>query len=229
MNRNGVLLVVIVIAAALGLTTCSDGSDESIDAGSTQASATAAATTTTAPAPTSTTTTTTTAPPPPPSENDAPRTEVSRITGDISPKSVVASPPRPRVRPEHDVHPHRHRLPARRRARPPRSTTASTSPPSASPGTPASPRARPSRPPSPATAATPTCRTTRCTAPGSGPRATTRARRVGLRRLLHLPDRHRDVRDRPGHQGRRGAEVRRRHARRLARCSSRTGAPTTSA
>ena len=36
MTRNGVLLVAIVIAAALGLTTCSDGSDEGIDAGSTR-------------------------------------------------------------------------------------------------------------------------------------------------------------------------------------------------
>ena len=37
-----------------------------------------------------------------------------RITGDISPKSVVASAERPRRRPEHDVHAHPHGVPARR-------------------------------------------------------------------------------------------------------------------
>ena len=84
---------------------------------------------------------------------------------------------RARPRPEHDVHPHRHRLPARRfpgrhdrrRCRPGQLRC------DRAPGGVAG-RAR-SRPLSPTTAATPTSRTTRCTGPVSAPRARTRARR----------------------------------------------------
>ena len=100
-----------------------------------------------------------------------------RITGDISPKSVVASATRPRRRPEHDVPPHHHGRTRPdgaagrddpRRGRPRRG--------SGSRATRARRAARRSRRRSPPTARTPTSPTTRCTARASGPRGSTPAR-----------------------------------------------------
>ena len=125
---------------------------------------------------TTTTEATTTTTRPPVAASTTVLRQTQRITGDISPKSVVASP-HGLVFAQNMMY--THTVTAYR----PDGALAATIDDGVDladlrrrPGTRACRRALRSRRRSPATAATPTCRTTRCTAPASAPRATTRAR-----------------------------------------------------
>ena len=114
--------------------------------------------------------------------------------------------------------PHRHGVPARRRAGRDHRRRGRPVARSGSTATRARRAARRSRRRSPPTARTPTCPTTRCTARASAPRASTPARPSdGTDTSFVYRIDTRTKRDRPGHPGRRGAQVRRGHPRRQER------------
>ena len=86
MTRRGAALVVVAVVLALVLMACRDDSNDVASAAKRAATTNALSTSTTTAAPTTTTTL-----PPAPAADTTKLTRVNRITGDISPKSVVAS------------------------------------------------------------------------------------------------------------------------------------------